>query len=370
MKASLFSNPTPFTPPTPDVRDQLFCLRLVRSRRVGAVTFHRLIAEYGTAESALEHLPKIAANAGVKDYAPCPEGVARAEMAAGQRAGARLLVSGHAGYPAALRGLTDAPAVLWALGDITLFHKPMISIIGARSASSLGMRMARRLAADLGAAGYVVVSGLARGIDTSAHKAALETGTIAVQGCGIDQVHPPENAAVAAQIAEQGLRLSELPPGYEPRAQHFPQRNRIIAGLGSATLVVEATVKSGSMGTAQMALDYGKDVMAVPGHPIDPRAGGCNALIRDGALLIRDASDVLDHLGVPRPAPVPQVAQAAVPMDDVGARILSALGMTPVSEDALLQDLGLAASDFAAAVVMLELDGLVGRTSGGYICRV
>ncbi|WP_273522855.1 DNA-processing protein DprA [Rhodosalinus sediminis] len=271
-------------------------LRLLRSRRVGPATFHRLMGEHGSAEAALAALPGVARAAGVEDYRPCPPGVAEAELAAGRAAGARLLLHGRPGYPAALLDLPDAPPALWALGDPGLLARPALALVGARNASSLGLRMARALARDLGAAGQVIVSGLARGVDAAAHEAALEHGTIAVMAGGVDVLYPSENAALARRIDDAGLRLSEQPMGAVPRARHFPARNRIIAGLARAVVVVEAAARSGSLITARTALDQGRDVLAVPGHPFDARAAGCNALIRDGAPLVRGAEDVLETL--------------------------------------------------------------------------
>ncbi|MBD3786930.1 MAG: DNA-protecting protein DprA, partial [Sphingomonadales bacterium] len=294
----LFSYPTPFTPPTTE-EDDLSRLRLIRSRRVGPSTFHRLITEHGSAAAALAALPEVARAAGDPDYKVFPEGIARAEIAAGRRAGARLLHWGTPDYPALLAETADAPPVLWALGNVALAARPCVALVGARNASSLGARMARRLAEDLGRAGFVVVSGLARGIDAEAHRAALPSGTIAAQAGGIDVIYPPENADLAAAIAAQGLRLSEHPPGMEPRAQHFPLRNRIISGLSLGTVVIEAAARSGSLITARTAADQGREVMAVPGHPMDGRAFGCNALIRDGATLIRGIEDILEVLGEP-----------------------------------------------------------------------
>jgi DNA processing protein len=254
------------------------------------------MGEHGSAEAALAALPGVARAAGVEDYRPCPAGVAEAELAAGRAAGARLLLHGRPGYPAALLDLPDAPPALWALGDPGLLARPALALVGARNASSLGLRMARALARDLGAAGQVIVSGLARGVDAAAHEAALEHGTIAVMAGGVDVLYPSENAALARRIDDAGLRLSEQPMGAVPRARHFPARNRIIAGLARAVVVVEAAARSGSLITARTALDQGRDVLAVPGHPFDARAAGCNALIRDGAPLVRGAEDVLETL--------------------------------------------------------------------------
>ncbi len=383
METRLFSYPTPFTPPTTE-EDELSFLRLARSRRVGATTFHRLLNEHGSAAAALESLPTVARLAGASDYAPCPAAVARAEWEAGQRAGARLLLPGHPGYPADILTCPDAPPLLWALGDAALLDRPRVALVGARNASSLGTRMARRLAADLGQAGFVIVSGLARGIDTAAHDAALETGTVAVMAGGIDVIYPPENNALAERIAATGLRISELPPGTEPQARHFPQRNRIIAGLCQATLVIEAAARSGSLLTARMALDYGRDVMAVPGHPMDARASGCNMLIRDGATLIRGADDVLDALGFaalpqpaasPTPAPIPAPAASAKARPTpplaggLRARLMALLGPAPTPEDAVIRDLGIDAPTLSREVLALEIEGTVTRHPGGLLSR-
>jgi len=385
MKTALFSYPTPFTPPTTE-EDELSFLRLARSRRVGATTFHRLLTEHGSARAALEALPAVARAAGAADYAPCPESVARTELAAGKRAGARLLLPGQPDYPGDLLEFPDAPPLLWALGHVELLARPRLALIGARNASSLGLRMARRLAEDLGAAGYVIVSGLARGIDAAAHAAALGTGTIGVMAGGIDIVYPAENQALAAEMADRGLRLSELPPGVEPQARHFPQRNRIIAALAQATIVVEAAARSGSLLTARNALDYGREVMAVPGHPMDARASGCNMLIRDGARLVRGAEDVLETLGeaeLAAEAGARRSARAAAraaskaappapppaPVRGLKDRLLALLGPAPTPEDAVIRDLGTDAATLARELLELEMEGTVQRHPGGMISR-
>ncbi len=272
-------------------------LGLLRSRQVGPATYRRLLAEHGTALAALDALPDIAAAAGVSDYSVCPEGVVAAELKAGQKAGAQLLMQGDPGWPAVIDDLSDAPPMLWAIGQIDLLQPPMIAMVGARNASSLGTRMAKALAADLSAAGFVVVSGLARGIDAAAHHAALQGGTVAVQAGVVDVIYSRENSVLAEQIGAQGLRLSKMPMGLQPQARHFPARNRIIAGLSRAVVIVEAAAKSGSLITARNALDANRDVLAVPGHPFDARAAGCNLLIRDGATLIRCATDVIEAVG-------------------------------------------------------------------------
>ena len=295
MDGNTPSSPTPFTPPTTE-EDRLSWLRLIRSRRVGPGTFWRLMSEYGDANAALEALPAIAGAAGVQDYAPFPADDARREFAAARRAGAWPLFLGAPDYPAALAAINGAPPLLWARGQRSLLAQPMVAMVGARNASSLGGRMARKLAEGLGWHGFVVVSGLARGIDAAVHGAALQTGTVAVMAGGVDIVYPAENSALAASIADQGLLLSEQPIGMQPRARHFPRRNRIVSGLAQAVVVIEAAEGSGSLITAREALEQGREVLAVPGHPLDARAAGCNQLIRQGAALVRSAADIIESL--------------------------------------------------------------------------
>lgn len=371
---------TPISPGGTD--DRLDCLRLVRSRRVGAVTWHRLMAEHGSARAALSALPGIAAAAGVDRYEACPVGVAEAEIRQGLALGARLLVHGQEAYPRALMDLPDAPPVLWVLGDETLLNRPAVALVGARNASSLGVRMGRRLGQGLTEAEFVVVSGLARGIDAAAHAAALEAGgaTVAVMAGGIDVIYPPENGALAREIAAKGCIVSEHPPGLEPQARHFPLRNRIVAGLARAVVVVEAAARSGSLITAKAALDYGREVMAVPGHPFDARASGCNMLIRDGALLVRCTADVVEALGGTC-APEPEVRLAILPGPEVPQRplkdvallhsmILSRLGPSPLAEDQLLRDLKVTSAQLAPELLSLELDGRIARQPGGLLSRI
>jgi len=381
--------------PSPPVAEdeRIDWLRLLRSRRVGVVTFMRLLGEHGSARAALNALPAVARAAGVQDYAPCPEGVALKEYRAGLAKGARLLLRGEPDYPQLLALLSDAPPVLWALGDTTLLSRPMVALVGARSASSLGLRMTRALADGLGQAGLVVVSGLARGIDTAAHKAALPNGTVAVMAGGVDHIYPPENEALAQEIAAKGLRLSEHPIGLEPQARHFPARNRIVSGLCHGVVVVEAAERSGSLITARNAADQGREVLAVPGHPMDPRAAGCNLLLREGATLVRSPEDVLEALAPslarmaldglaegpvpPRAAPVQRSRPsgttrfadpvADLPPADLRARILERLGPSPLAEDQLIRDLGEGAAALAPALTDLELEGRIIRQPGGLL---
>lgn len=381
---------TPDTPPT-SKEDDLAFLRLIRSRRVGPATFHRLVEEHGSVAAALDALPAIAAAAGMSDYEICPEGVAAAELAAGRKAGARLIRCDQPDYPAALRQIEGAPPVLWVRGDPAWLSRQPVAVIGARNASSLGLRMARGMAAGLGEAGCTVIAGLARGIDTAAHNAALPTGTVAVLAGGVDVIYPAENAILAAQIAEQGALVSEQAPGTEPAARHFPTRNRIVSGLSRAVVVIEAAHRSGTLITAKNALDQGREVMAVPGHPMDARAAGCNLLIRDGALLVRSSADVVEALagraddaGIApevQAAPAPEAAAQSRParaaaaairrLDDTGgpvhleSRILSRLSPSPTEEDNLIRDLGVPAASASAAILSLELQGRLTRLAGG-----
>lgn len=362
--------------------DLLDRLRLIRSRRVGAVTYHRLVSEHGSVAAALAALPDVARAAGVADYAPCPVEVARHELAQARLAGAVALVHDGPGYPDGLRDLPDAPPVLWAVGRVDLLARPMVAMVGARNASSLGMRMAKRLAETLGEGGQVVVSGLARGIDAEAHRAALPTGTVAVLAGGVDVTYPEENAALHRAIADQGCLLSEQPVGLVPQARHFPLRNRLIAGISQAVVVVEAAARSGSLITARDALDMGREVLAVPGHPFDARAAGCNMLIRDGATLVRGAADVLEAVGAqaPRTAdviedrpPLPGPVPPRRPLADVArlhAQILERLGPSPLAEDQLIRDLDLPAHAIAPELVALELEGRIARQAGGLLSRV
>jgi DNA processing protein len=381
MAAVNTTSPPHPTPPLTE-EDLSDWLRLLRSRRVGIQTFFRLLSDHGTARTALEALPDIARAAGVEDYTPCPPGIVEAELRGARAVGVTWLAHGRPGYPADLLALPDPPPLLAALGVPGLMSRPMIAIVGARNASSLGTRMARRLAEELGAEGFVVVSGLARGIDTAAHRASLATGTVAVMAGGVDVVYPAENAVLAQEIAEGGLRLSEQPMHLEPQARHFPRRNRIISGLARAVVVVEAAAKSGSLITARTALDQGREVLAVPGHPFDARAGGCNMLIRDGAVLVRSAADVIEALLREAPAPVaapgsPQPVPRAAPERRTLAEtaalhglILDRLGPSPVAEDQLIRDLAMPAGQVAPELVSLELEGRIRRQPGGLLSLV
>ena len=381
MTEDNYSSTHPQLPPTTE-EERFAWLRLLRSRRVGATTFHRLLAEHGSAQAALAALPEVARAAGVERYEICPEAVIHKELNAGRAAGARLITCADRDYPDALRQIADAPPILWTRGRVELLHQPMISLVGARNASSLGTRMARAMARDLGQKGIVVVSGLARGVDTAAHLAALPSGTVAVFAAGVDVIYPAENTRLADDIARDGLTLSEQPPGLMPQARHFPARNRIISGLARAVIVVEAAAKSGSIITARNALDQGREVLAVPGHPFDARAAGCNMLIRDGATLVRSAEDVIEalpDLGAALPGAQPELpnlppapkppARSLRDISNLHMQILDRLGPSPVAEDQLIRDLRANSAQVAPALVDLELDGRIRRQSGGLLSR-
>lgn len=377
LDAAFHDAPVAYTPPPAQGDDdRLLRLRLIRSRRVGPATYLRLLAEHGSAAAALQALPGVAAAAGVQKYEVCPEPVVHAELRAAARVGARMICLGDPEYPETLAEITDAPPVLWAIGRTSLMARPCVALVGTRNASSLGARMARKLAGALGEAGFTVVSGLARGIDTIAHKASLETGTIAVMAGGVDVVYPAENAEIAAQISDTGLRLSEQPLELQPQARHFPRRNRIVSGIAQGVIVVEAAARSGSLITARCAADQGREVMAVPGHPMDSRASGANILLRDGATLVRNLDDVIEALGRP---PQPRNTASAMVKDlqqpgpvaaqggGLEGRILAHLGPIPIAEDQMIRDLGAAPREMAQALAVLEMSGRVTRSAGGMV---
>lgn len=380
--------------PLPEA-ERLARLRLARSENVGPRTYAHLMRRFGNAGRALAALPTLAAAGGRNGYVPCPEAAAETELAAAERAGARLVLLGEADYPPRLGEIDHPPPALWVIGDPAPFRRPAVAIVGARNASALGLRAARNLARGLGEAGHVVVSGLARGIDAAAHEATLETGTVAVMAGGVDRVYPPENAALAARIAERGAVVSECPMGMEATSRHFPRRNRIVSGLADGVLVIEAAVRSGSLITARCALDQGREVMACPGGPEDPRAGGSNQLIREGAALIRTVDDVLEALAAPRTLELAEPGQdflfedgffddeiAAAGLDDVddgeaalghdGAlteQIMRLVGPRPVDLDELARLCGAAPAEVSLAVLELDLAGRVELLPGGAIAR-
>ncbi len=396
-----------------DDAQRLACLRLIRSENVGPVTFRELINHYGGATAAIEALPELSRKAGHRrPIRICPRDQAEAELAAAARIGARPVFTIEPSYPAALAHVDVPPPMLYVKGRGELLGRPMVAIVGARNGSAAGMKLTRHFALKIGEAGYVVASGLARGIDGAAHEAALATGTVAVLAGGIDFIYPPEHADLYARIGAEGCLISEQPPGFQPRGQDFPRRNRIISGISLATVIVEAARRSGSLITARMAAEQGRLVLAVPGHPLDPRAEGTNGLIkRDGATMVTEVSDILEavatqvaHVPAPMPAPFPIQVPAATRAPDrsrerppseatagtaaretaaretgaretgaretgaretgareTGAReqVLEALGPAPVEIDELVRATGLAVQDVRAVLLELALAGRV-----------
>ncbi|NIJ21960.1 DNA processing protein [Sphingomonas naasensis] len=346
-------------------------LRLLRSANVGPVTWRQLIVRYGSAEAALEALPMLAARGGGRPPAIADPGTVRREIARVEKLGARYLFLGDDDYPPLLAELDTAPPALIVRGRIALATGDCAAMVGARNASAAACRFARQLALGLGEAGVTVVSGLARGIDTAAHIGALAGGTIGVIASGIDVAFPPENAELQERVAREGLLIAEQPPGTEPLARFFPSRNRIIAGLATGTVVVEAAPRSGSLITARIAAEAGREVMAVPGSPLDPRAQGCNLLIREGATLVQSVDDILEML---RPidrravrAPV-RPFEGPPPHDasDADRRAVTALlGPVPVSVDELIRQSGLAPALVQTVLLELELAGRLERHAGG-----
>lgn len=353
--------------------DTISRLRLIRTDSIGPVTYRQLVARFGTAAAALDALPDLARR-GNRQLNIWSADKAEAELAAAASLGAQMLFIGTPDYPPLLARTETAPPVLFAHGDTSLLDRPAVAIVGARNASAAGVRFARQLASDLGEADFVVVSGLARGIDAAAHVAALDRGTIAVVAGGIDVAYPPDHTDLMASIAARGLVVAEQAPGIEPQARHFPRRNRIIAGLSAGTIVVEGAPKSGSLITARIAAELGREVMAVPGSPLDPRAQGCNLLIREGATLIQSAADVLEalHTLSGQPSLPLQVAEtlptlALIAEPDARAAVLALLSPTPVQVDELVRQSGLPAAQVATVLLDLELEGAVVRHAGGRV---
>lgn len=358
--------------------DAVARLRLIRTESIGPVTYRQLLARFGSADAALAALPDLARR-GNRQLAIASAAAAEDELATIAALGVTPLFIGTPHYPALVAATEAAPPLLCAHGDIGLLERPALAIVGARNASAAGVQFARQLASELSGDDLVIVSGLARGIDTAAHQGALEGGTIAVVAGGIDVVFPPENAGLMAEIAARGLVIAEQPPGTQPQGWHFPRRNRIIAGLAAGTLVVEGAPKSGSLITARLAADYGREVMAVPGNPLDPRAQGCNLLIREGATLVQGAADVREALSAfgegPQlgmrfraadPAPVWDEAPLEADADDRSA-IAALLSRTPVAIDELVRQSARPAAVVATVLLDLELAGTLVRHAGGRV---
>lgn len=357
------------TAPAP--AERLARLRLARTDRVGPVAFRELLARCGSAVAALEALPYLSRRAGTP-LTPPPEAVIGREVAAGEALGARLLVLGDPDFPPRLARIDPPPPVLWALGRADLLSaRASVALVGARIASAGGQRIARGLALGLGEAGVVVVSGMARGIDAAAHEGALPTGTVAVLGGGIDDIYPPEHADLYRRIAEAGCVLSESPVGARAQARDFPRRNRLIAGLSQAVVVVEAELRSGSLITARLAAEQGREVFAVPGSPLDPRSRGVNDLLRQGAHVCEGVEDVLREL---RPDHTldepgePFAGAAPEPADDaLVERVAALLSPTPTPRDELARALGAPVGAVSAALLELALAGRAELLPGGLV---
>ena len=348
---------------------RLAWLRLIRSENIGPATFRALVNQFGGAVAAIEAVPDLSRRGGRQNIRLCTEVEAEAELDAAHRSGMHLVALGENGYPPALAQVDAAPPLIYVKGRLELAEMPIVAIVGARNGSAVGQKFTRQIANALGLEGFVVASGLARGIDTAAHTASLEHGTIAVVAGGIDVVYPPENGTLQSTIGEQGLLISERPPGLAPRGKDFPRRNRLISGISLGVLVVEAAQRSGSLITARLAGEQGREVFAVPGSPLDPRAAGTNNLLKQGATLVTEPSDIVDALApilgrAPPPAELASSDESVTPapLADIGQtereRILEALGPSPVDIDELIRATGLDARKIH--IVLLELD-LAGR---------
>ena len=358
--------------------ERLDWIRLARTHGIGPVSFFQLIRRYGSASAALDALPDLSARSRKgRPLQPPERHLVEQELNAANRYGARLVLSSEPDYPPLLNDLEPPPPVLTLLGRADLASRPTVAIVGARNASAAGRKIARDMAAELGRNGFTIVSGLALGIDGEAHAASIETGTIAVLGGAIDHVYPPQHKRIYAEVAASGLIVSESPFGYRAKAQDFPRRNRIITGMSLGVVVVEAAERSGSLISARVAGEQGREVMAVPGSPLDPRAAGTNSLLHQGATLVRHADDVLDILATldrrqvcaPPPRPFEFDPEAGEPSESELHRVLEALSPHPMPIDEIARASGLPASRCAAVLLELELSGEAQTLPGGLAAR-
>jgi DNA processing protein len=354
-------------------------LRLARTENVGPITFRQLIRRFGSAQAALEAMPVLAQRGGKKSFKLPAASVIEDEIGRLRKIGAKLVAWCEPDYPEALAAIEDAPPLLTLRGQISLLHKRCIGIVGARNASLNGRKMAESLARELGQEGVVIVSGMARGIDAAAHQASLSTGTVAVLAGGVDIVYPRENQVLYDQLIETGCVLSDMPLGLEPFAKLFPRRNRLISGLSLGVVVVEAALQSGSLITAKMALDQGREVFAVPGSPLDPRCVGTNDLIRQGAVLTEKASDILNHIhAVPHllaESPADDFGDAPISIDDRGMatareKMIENLSPSPVAVDELTRQCHLSPSVVLTVLLELELAGRIERQAGNKVVLI
>ena len=360
--------------------ERLDWLRLLRSENVGPITFYQLLQRFGSAAVALEALPSFARRGGRSaGIAICSRVEAERELAALAKAGGRLVAWGEPDYPPALAVVDDAPPLISVVGDAQLLQRRAVAVVGARNASANGRRFALDIAAELGRSGFLVVSGLARGIDAAAHQGSLESGTLAVVAGGVNVVYPEENRPLHEAIAERGVIAAELAVGTEPQARHFPRRNRIISGVSLGVLVVEAALKSGSLITARFGLEQGREVFAVPGSPLDPRCRGANDLIRGGATLVETVEDVLNALGgqLSEPRLPAHTRPATTPLTDgndsgnqadaARTKVLEGLGPSPVLVDELVRQCQLSPAIVATVLLELELAGRLERQPGNRV---
>lgn len=371
-------------------QEQIDWLRLARTETVGPITFHRLLQKYKTPAAALDALPVLTKN---KPIRLCDRAMAEREIETLTKHGGRMIFACDQDYPLALTSLEDAPPVLSVIGHIDLLQKQSVALVGSRNASLNGRKLAHKMASDLGKSGMVVTSGLARGIDTSAHEGSLATGTIAVVAGGVDAIYPKENTDLYNRICENGAVISECAWGVQPLAQHFPKRNRIVSGLSSGTVIIEASLRSGSLITARMAGEQGREVMAVPGFPLDPRSEGTNSLIRDGVTLVRDATDVLEQIhSFLRPRQRTEqisfseivgivsddtnngfseiAANDCYSAENLYTLILPELSTTPVTVDEIVRVCNLKSADVQGTLLEMELEGVVQRLPGNRVCLV
>lgn len=367
------------TPGTTNLTDaqRIDWLRLIRSDNVGPRTFRSLVNHFGSARTALERLPELARRGGATRAARiCSEEAARAELAASERLGVNLVAPGEDGYPPRLSELDDAPPLLGVRGLRDALLRPIIAIVGSRNASGAGLKFAGSLARDLGEAGFVIASGLARGIDQAAHRASIASGTVAVLAGGHDRVYPPEHDDLLAEIIDSGgAAISEMPLGHSPRARDFPRRNRLISGVALGVVVVEAAHRSGSLITARIAAEQGREVFAVPGSPLDPRAAGTNDLIKQGATLTTEASDVINAVEPILGRPIALREDDDEPLaaePDAGdrVRIIALLGPTPILLDDLVRMAGTTPAIVRAVLLELELAGRLERHGGGMVSMI
>ena len=350
-------------------------LRLSLSENVGPATFRQLIERFGDASAAIAALPELSRKGGLsRSLRLYGEVEAETDLERGETLGATAVAAGEKHYPELLRHIDAAPPVLWIKGKAELANLSAVAIVGARNASALGFKFARKLASEIGQAGHLIVSGLARGIDTAAHEASLETGTVAALAGGIDSFYPPENGNLQTEIGERGLLVSEMKPGTIPRAEHFPRRNRIISGMARATIVVEAALRSGSLITARRAAEQGREVFAVPGSPLDPRAEGTNKLIREGATLVMSSADILETLNETFVAtknmflePDNAFVHPVNPGESERRKVLELLSPSPVDLDDLIRESGIPAASVAGIVLELELAGRIARHPRGAV---